>query len=225
MKNLTSTVVAGLLALNVSLQAQDCTFYFPAKSGTSLETKTYNSKDKLAATVKSKVLDVSSNSIKFNSEVFDDKGKSLSKGDYEVKCESGEFVVDMKTYLKDLDMSKYQNMEVNVEAKNMSIPKKMEAGQKLNDGEITIKISNNGFKILTMSVKITNRTVAGIEDVTTPAGTFKCARISSDVESKTLFTVKSKLNEWVAENVGTVRSESRDQKDKIQSYTVLTSIN
>jgi hypothetical protein len=224
MKNLTVTLLAGLLFIRFSVNAQDCTFYFPTKVGATTETKTYDSKNKLTATVKSKVLEANASSVKFNSEVFDSKGKSISKGDYDMKCEGGEFVIDMKSYLENMDMSKYQNMEVNMETKNMSIPSKLQAGQKLNDGEVTLKISNNGFKILTVTIKITNRQVVGLESMTTPAGTFNCAKITSDMESKTIFTVKSKVTEWIAAKVGSVRTESRDQKDKLVSYSVLTSI-
>lgn len=223
MKNLTVTLLV-LLFIHFSSKAQDCTFYFPIKVGATTETKSYDSKDKLTATVKSKVLEASANAVKFHSEVFDNKDKSLSKGDYEVKCEGGEFVIDMKSFLKDVDMSKYQNMEMNMESKNMSIPAKLQAGQKLNDGEVTLKISNNGFKILTITIKVTNRQVVGFESITTPAGTFKCAKVTSDIESKTVFTVKTKVTEWISEKVGSVRTESRDQKDKLVSYSVLSAI-
>jgi len=187
--------------------------------------KTYDGKDKLKSSVKSKVLESTANSVKFNSEIFDEKGKSLSKGDYEVKCQNGEFVIDMKSYLKDMDMSKYKDMQMDMSATNMSIPKNLQVGQKLNDGEISIKVSSGGFKIMTISVKILNRTVVGFEDITTPAGTFKSAKITSDLESKMMFTVKLKLTEWLSEKTGVVRSESRDQKDKLQTYTVLSALN
>lgn len=225
MKKLVICLFTALLFVSFSVHAQDCTFYFPTKVGTNLEMKTYDGKDKLKSSVKSKVLESTANSVKFNSEIFDEKGKSLSKGDYEVKCQNGEFVIDMKSYLKDMDMSKYKDMQLDMSATNMSIPKNLQVGQKLNDGEISIKISSGGFKIMTISVKMLNRTVVGFEDVTTPAGTFKCAKITSDMESKMMVTVKMKLTEWLSEKTGVVRSESRDQKDKLQTYTVLSALN
>jgi hypothetical protein len=182
--------------------------------------KSYNAKDKLTSSSKSVVLEVTPNSAKFNSEVLDAKGNTLSKGDYEVKCEGGEFVLDMKSYIQNMDMSKYKDMEMKVEAKNMSIPSKLQAGQKLNDGEIALK-----FQFMTISIKILNRSVVGFEDITTPAGTFKCAKITSDIESKTMFTVKTKSIDWITEKVGVVRSESHDQKDKLLGYTILTAYN
>src|SRR6266542_662590 len=157
MKKLALCLFTALLFVSFSVCAQDCTFYFPTKVGTNLEMKTYDGKDKLKSSVKSKVLESTANSVKFNSEIFDEKGKSLSKGDYEVKCQNGEFVIDMKSYLKDMDMSKYKDMQMDMSATNMSIPKNLQVGQKLNDGEISIKVSSGGFKIMTISVKILNR--------------------------------------------------------------------
>ena len=224
MKNLAITLCAGLLFINFSVKAQDCTYYFPTKVGASMETKTYNAKDKLTSSAKTTILENAGNKVKFESEAFDEKGKSLSKGTMEVKCENGEFVLDMKSYVSNIDLSKYKDMDVKIETKDMTIPSKLQAGQKLNDGEITIKISNAGFTIMNMSTKVTNRTVVGFEDVTTPAGTYKCAKITSEIESKVMVKVKSKMVEWLSEKVGSVRVESFDQKDKLLSYSVLASI-
>jgi len=213
------TVIAGLLIFGLSLQAQDCTFYFPTKKGTSLELKTYNAKDKVTGTSKSNIVESTATSVKFNTEVLDSKGNSVSKGDYEVKCAGGEFVVDMKSYLQNVDMSKYKGMEMTVDARNMSIPSKLQAGQRLNDGEVDLK-----FQFMTISVKIYNRIVAGFEDITTPAGKFKCAKITANIDSKTVLTMKSKSVEWISEKVGVVRSENYNTSDKLLGYTVLTAI-
>ena len=78
---------------------------------------------------------------------------------------------------------------------------------------------------MTITIKILNRVVVGMEDMTTPAGTFKCAKISSDMESKIMVTSKTKLIEWVSEKVGSVRTESHDQKDKLLTYSVLSAFN
>lgn len=220
MRNLALTLLMGLLFANMSLFSQDCTFYFPTKKGTSIEMKSYDAKNKQTTTSKSVITDVTGNSVKFNSEVWDSKGKSISKGDLEVKCEGGEYIVDMKSYLQNIDVSKYKGMEMKIESKNISIPSKLQVGQKLNDGEVDLK-----FQFMTISVKVLNRTVVGFEDITTPAGTFKCAKITSDVESKIVFNSKTKSTEWIAEKVGVVRSESHDQKDKLLGYTELTAFN
>ena len=211
--------------VGVTVNAQDCTYYFPVKVGATREMKSYNGKDKLVSSVISKILENKGNAIKFENEVFNEKGKSLSKGELEVKCENGEFVVDMKSYMSSVDLSKYQGMDVKVDAKNMTIPSKLTPGQKLNDGEITVKIGTGSFTMMTMTIKITNRVVVGYEDMTTPAGTFKCVKITSDMDGKMMVKIKSKVTEWLSEKVGVVRSESKDDDGKISSYSVLTAVN
>ena len=80
-----------------------------------------------------------------------------------------------------------------------------------------------GTVIMNMFVNITNRKVEGKESVTTPAGTFDCFKITYDIETK--FGVKIERNaiEWIAKNVGTVRSESY-KGDKLEGYTELTKL-
>jgi hypothetical protein len=226
MKNFIFTLLTGSFFFGLSLNAQDCTYYFPVKPGTTMEMKSYDGKDKLIGSSKTKILNKTGAKVSFETETFDAKGKSTSKGNYEVSCENGEFVVDMKSYLKGIDMNAYKDMEVKFDAKNISIPANLKAGQKLNDGEVNMAVSNSiGMKIISMTVKITNRTVEGFEEITTPAGTFKCVKISSDFESKMLFKVKAKMVEWISEKAGTVRTESRDEKGKLTSYTLLTAFN
>lgn len=215
--------LTGLLFFSLSLKAQDCTYYFPVKPGSTMEMKSYDGKDKLTGSSKTKILSKTGTKISFETEVFDQKGKSVTKGTSEVSCENGELVLDMKSYLKGVDANAYKDMDVKFDSKNLTIPASLKPGQKLNDGEVNMTVANNmGMKIISMSTKITNRTVEGFEDVTTPAGTFKCAKITSDIESKVMFKTRLKMVEWISEKVGTVRTESRDEKGKLTGYTVLT---
>lgn len=79
--------------------------------------------------------------------------------------------------------------------------------------------------MMNMSTTIKNRKVEAIENVTTPAGTFKCFKISYDIVTDTfLKKVTSKAVQWYSENVGMVRTESYGQNGKLDSYSVLTGI-
>lgn len=224
MKNTLFILIAVLIGTTQMTNAQDCTFYFPVKKGTITEVKNYNGKDKLTGSVKSKVIDQSADKVKFSSEVFDDKGKSLSTGEYEVQCKNGEYVMDMNSFLKGVDKNAYKDMDVKIEATEMTIPGKLTVGQKLNDGQINMKVSNQIMTIMNMTVKVLNRQVVSFEDMTTPAGTFKCAKITYDIEAKIMGTTRTKVTEWLSEKVGVVRSETYDQKGKLAGYSVLSSI-
>jgi hypothetical protein len=223
MKKLFFTTLLVMFIGIVSIKAQDCTYYFPVKVGSSMETKSYNDKDKLTGSAKSKVISHTGNTVKYTSEAFDSKDKSISKGDFEVRCENNEAIVDMSSYLKGFNKDAFKGMDVKVDSKAMSIPANLKVGQKLNDGEVTMKISNQGVDVMTISTKIYNRKVEALEDITAPAGKFKCAKITYDIESKSMMLIKTKGIEWISAKVGVVRNESYDQNGKLTGYSVLSS--
>lgn len=224
MKRILSVVVISAILFVPELLAQDCTFYFPQKQGTELEMKSYNDKDKLTSINHSKILEVNQGTIKVASEVMDDKGKSIGKAEYTVSCKNGEFVMDMSSYLKGVNMDAYKDMDVKVETEDMHLPASLKAGDMLDDGEMTVKVANQGIPFMTMRVKVYNRKVEKMESITTPAGTFECAKVTYDIDTKVMFQMNFKGVEWVSKNVGVVKSESYNSKGKLQGYTLLTSI-
>jgi hypothetical protein len=225
MKKIFSYILISLFFLSAAkLSAQECTYYFPSKQGAEIEMKSYSDKDKVTSTSKSKVLDVSGNTVKVASEVLDDKGKSIAKSEFTVSCKDGEFVMDMSNYLKGVNMDAYKDMDLKVETEDMHMPASLKAGDVLDDGEMAVKVTNQGFTMMNMKVKVFNRKVEKMESITTPAGTFECAKITYDIDSKVVFAMSLKGVEWIAKNVGVVRSESYNSKGKLQGYTLLTSL-
>lgn len=187
--------------------------------------KSYSDKDKVTSTNKSKVVDVSGSTIKVETETFDDKDKPFMKSEFTVTCKNGEFVMDLSGYLKGVNMDAYKDMDVKVETEDMHMPANLKAGDALDDGQMTIKVSSKqGFPIMTMTVKVYNRKVEAIENMTTPAGSFECAKITYNLDTKVGLSMNLKGVEWVSKNVGVVRSESYNSKGKLQGYTLLTSI-
>lgn len=81
----------------------------------------------------------------------------------------------------------------------------------------------------TMDFAIKNRTVAGQEEMTTPAGTFSCYKITYDMDMNVKVmgmgrTTNLTGTEWIAEGVGMVRNEQYDKNGKLNSYSVLTKL-
>jgi len=97
-------------------------------------------------------------------------------------------------------------------------------GTTTKDGNISIKVSSQGMTIMNMVVRIYDRKVEAVEDITTPAGTFSCYKMSSTIETKTMFSVVAKSVDLVARKVGPVRSETYDKDGKLASYMILTSL-
>lgn len=154
----------------------------------------------------------------------DEKGKEVSSGDLRMSCEEGIFKMDMKNFIDEETLKGFEGMEVTMDATDLDYPGDLSAGQTLKDGNVTIKVTNAGMPIMTMVVKIYDRKVEAIEDITTPAGTFSCYKMTSTIETKTMFTMIVKSTEWMAKKVGSVRSETYDKAGKLMGYMVLTSL-
>jgi len=202
---------------------------YPVKDGTEIEYKDYDSKDKLTGSsiqkINKVVEDGNNITVGVDFEGFDKKGEELLKGNFEVRCVDGTFYMDMKNLLDAAALSAYNEMEIEVNANDMAYPPGMKAGTKLPDADISVAISSGGVKMFTMTVYVTNRLVETIEDVTTPAGTFECFKTSFDMETKMMVKVQAKTTQWIAEDVGMVRTENYNKKGKLQGYTVLSKIN
>jgi hypothetical protein len=132
--------------------------------------------------------------------------------------------MDMKNFIDEEMLKGFEGMEVTMDATDLAYPGDLSPGQTLPDGNITVKVGNEGMTMMTMVVKIYDRKVEAIEDMTTPAGTFSCYKMTQTVETKTMFKVVAKSTDWVAKKIGTVRSESYDKDGKLMSYMVMTGL-
>jgi hypothetical protein len=227
-KSIISILLIASLFTAMSVHAQNCDFYFPVKKGSLVETTNYDKKGKATGVGTATVLDFiasgTSQTVKVASEYKSADSDSLFKSEYSVKCENGEFYINMDNFLDQKSMSAYKNMEIKVDCDQMKMPSNLQAGQVLGDGRVTAKISNSGVNLMTMNVLITNRKVFGNEQVTTPAGTFDCVKITYDVETKMIFKAKASCAQWFAKNIGVVKYETYDKKGKVETYSLITKI-
>ncbi len=217
-----------IFAINIVANAQDCFKYFPQKEGTKMETKHYDKKDKETSisvlTILKKTNNAGEQRIDLRVESFSKEMDSIPANEFAYICKNGKTYVDMTSYMG-AQLSQYQAMEMEVDAGELELPTNPKAGQTLPDGNVTVAIKNNGIQIMKISMKIFDRKVEKLENLTTPAGTFKCFKLTQSSETKILFMkVKGSTAEWYAEGIGVVRSESYDKKGKLVSYSVLNKI-
>lgn len=214
------------LVLGSSAVAQGCDAWFPMEKGISFEQKSYNAKDKLqgssqmTVTESSEAGGISQATIAVKN--LDKKGKALNEGSFEVGCKEDGFWMDMSSLINIDQMA--QGMEASAEGDNLGIPASAQSGDELPDADLTVSMSMNGMSIRNMKIHIYDRKVEGFETITTPAGTFECIKISQRSEMNMMFKIQSKQIAWYAKGQGMIRSEDYDKNDKLQGYTIMTSI-
>ncbi len=205
-------------------RSQDCTLYFPSDEGTLLEFTQYDRKDRITGSTIQKVIgkETSGNSLLLTVQntMYDDKGDTIMDTRMRLECRNGEFYFDMSSFFGDESMAALEDLELSIEGDNLAYPAGMKAGDALEDGQIRIIVGK--MPALNTTMTISNRKVEAVEPVTTQAGTFECFRISYDIETKTVMTFHSKGIEWIARDVGTVRSETLNKNGKLNGYTILS---
>jgi hypothetical protein len=204
--------------------AQNCTLYFPSDEGSELTYTWYSKPGKAESSSKLTVIkkDETGGKVKMDiaAESFDAKGNSQMKFNYAVWCDGEVFYIDMRNALGSMNLPELEGFKI--ETTDMQFPAGMIAGQQLKDA--SIHLSLEGPVPMNLVTNITNRRVEARESVTTPAGTFDCYKISYDMFSKvSIVKTEGRVLEWYAPNVGLVRSESYNKKNKLMGFNELTS--
>jgi len=136
------------------------------------------------------------------------------------------FFMGAERYLDPIKLDSYQRMVIKIKADSVLLPLKPIIGQMLPEAICQASIlRGTGSILMSMNVLLINRKVDGQESIETPAGKFKCYRISTDkISYSGISKSKTKIVEWYAINVGLVRMEESNKKGHLINYKVLESI-
>jgi len=215
---------------STSIFSQSCNSYYSLEEGTRWVTETFEKNDQFAT---KSVKTVSETGFyegvftgKMKGEVFDNMGQQIGTLDYEVKCQDGNFLVSMNSFLNPEQMGAYENMEVEIDGDFLQLPSDLQPGMTLPDASVAIKMKKSGIEMMSLTILIFDRQVEKFESITTPAGTFNCAKIVYGVQSKMgqaiPINVKTSGAEWLAKGTGMVKSEQYDENQNLMSYSLLT---
>jgi hypothetical protein len=112
---------------------------------------------------------------------------------------------------------------IQVEGDKIRIPSSLAPGVKLEDVNFTITL-NMGVRIRT-EMSLTDQQCIAIENVTVPAGTFRCYKLTQTSTVTVMRrTTTTKTISWYALGIGTVKSETYNDKDKLQSSVELHAV-
>lgn len=223
-------LIAALVLFTSTVDAQtECKPYVPVSEGTTWEITNYSAKGKATGKtsyeLEEKVETGNSATFTIAATSYDAKGKESFSNKFEASCVDGKFNFDMAFMIDGAAMASYQNLDVDVDATDFEIPPMdAAAGTELEDGSLTVNVGSNSMTMFKMTVLVTDRKVEAREERTTPAGTFDCLRLTQHVSTKMMVKIEASSKEWYAEEVGMVRSESYNKKEKLTGYSELTKL-
>ena len=149
--------------------------------GAEIKTRSYDATGKLMGSQVTKIKEVKNEggmSVAYveasDTITFD---KHITNMKYNYKCDGKSIYFDLASLLHSTAPEGNTSFEGSV----MEYPIAITAGQTLPDATGTMKMEKNG-KTTTMKYHYKDRKVTGMENVTTPAGTWNCFRITNGVD-------------------------------------------
>ncbi len=230
------SILMAIVALISSTQihSQSCSSYYSMEEGTRWVMESYSNLDELVSksikTVQESITSADGGlSGKMQGEVTDSKGQVIGVIDYQVKCQDGNYFVSMNSLLNPGQMNAYENMEVKIDGDFLELPSDLQPGMTLPDASVKIKMQKSGIEMMSLAIQIFDRQVEKFETITTPAGTFKCAKIVYSTQSQMgqaiPINVKTSGAEWLSKGTGMIKSEQYDENQNLLSYSLLTEYN
>ncbi|MBV7532117.1 hypothetical protein [Chitinophaga sp. sic0106] len=223
-----------LIALcgSTSAIAQNCTGYYYLLKNASIEMTILDANGKPAGKTIYNITDVrntgNTTESDFTNTFYDKNNKAMSASTGHFQCGSNGVAIDMKVTMPAMPQMKDMKMTGTSNAALLDYPATMHVGQELQGGSFELTGNMSGMDV-GISYTISNRKVAGQESVTTAAGTWKCFKITYDLNFQMKMMGKGvpmKFNaiEWFAPDFGAVKTAS--MKDgKNMGGTLITAVN
>ena len=128
---------------------------------------------------------------------------------------------DMKMMLPQQEQEQFGSTEAKADNFYLEYPAKMQIGDALKDGTLTMDIKHGGMQ-QTLNMLMHDRKVEGRESVTTPAGTWDCYKISYKCKlgiktGPINIPVNFEGLEWYAPGFGVVKTQSKNGGTAITS--------
>jgi hypothetical protein len=224
-----TVLLAAAFLIPENLTAQDCRFFYPSEVGSVLEYTFYNKKGREESYQSQKVVNktMDKGATVVTIEAINTTGKKDEefKSTFDVKCDNGKFFINMQDFASSVNYEQYEgspDLDVVVNSDDLFYPSDMEVGQTLPDGKIEISVLANGVRMFGSDITIKDRKVEAMETIETPAGSFECLKVTSTVVTKSMMTMETQTIQWLAEDVGVVKTENLSKKGKLVGYQLLT---
>jgi len=226
MKTILSITFAMLLTCAAS-QAQNA--FFPTTAGMKMLYEHQDAKGKTASYMRHTIQEVEGSvgnlTISYVMELLDKNMKPQSHSS-EIPCtvviKDDVVFLDMNQMF--VDQKKVPDLKVEITGVPMELPGNLQPGQLLKDANMTMTIDAGIMKMRT-DMKMTNGRCEAIEEVTVRAGTFTCHKITQTVTTTVMRKdVVTTVTTWSAPGIGTVKTETYNDKNKLTGSDELISI-
>ena len=221
-------VTTALLLSCVALQAQNA--FFPTKAGMKMLYEHKDAKGKADSYTQHTIKNVEGSgtnlTISYVMETFDKNMKPSSKSPSEIPCtvviKDDVVILDMQEMFA--NQSNTSGLKVEITGVPMELPSSLQPGQSLKDADMTLTVDAGIMKMRT-DIKTTDGKCVAIEDLTVRAGTFTCHKITQTVTTTIMRKdVVATTFSWYAPGIGTVKTETYNDKNKLTGSTELISI-
>lgn len=222
-------VLVGLFAFsfnsNVSASSDGCSTYFPITVGMQWTLKSTDKKGKETGRNTMKVLDAlpAEGGLTYKIQAsYEMKGEDeVYESNFEYNCVNNVLKVNMDQFLP-AEIQDMEGVSFDIDSDGMKIPATLTAGEQLPDASVKVTVNMNGAKLMEMNMVVTDRMVEKIESITTEAGTYSCAKITSNNNMKMGFMDQTTSSiQWISNDVGFVKTEEYDKKGKLASGSEL----
>lgn len=224
MKTKTPLIIICFIICITAIGQTTCSKYYPFKNGTTFQITNFDKKGNKAGVVDYKISQANSHTASVSAKISDEKDKEITTSEFKITCNEKGVSIDFKSLMKQEMFDQFKDMDIDISGTDIEIPNNLEVGQSLADARVNMAINMAGMK-MNMNIDMVNRKVVAQESITTAAGTFKCFALSYNSEINMGIKQSFAMKEWIAENVGLVKSESYDKNGKLIGSSELTKIN
>jgi len=215
-----------VITIGAGLYAQDN--FFASKAGMVLTYANYDAKGSTESHTVMTIKDVKGSgknmTVTYVSSSLDKNRKAIKDSQditLQVVVKNGVAIMDMNQVIP-AEM-KAQGVKIDVSGIPVEYPSDLKAGQTLKPSEINMAMDLGIMKVNTVA-KTVGKCLT-IEDVKVPAGTYKCHKISQTITTTAMgINTVATCVTWLAPGIGTVKSETYDDKNKLTSSFALVEL-
>lgn len=216
-----------------SAKAQPCANFYLFKPGAEVTTSHFDKKGQPNGKSVCKVSSIENTSDGkksfFSNLSFSKSGKKQSEVKGSAQCQGNNLMLDLRNFINEEEMKAFKDMEFKAVTTYLEYPSEMVVGASLPDGIFHMDIFNSGNSFGSVDITIKNRKIVGKEEISSPAGTWPCYKITytSQVKTKVMgvgFPTEVAVTEWYAPGFGIFKTETYTTNGKLLGSSLVTEV-